>query len=208
LKITTLKIVGAMLAIVAALLNSGCASSGGQNQAPVQTTTGLPYYPPGSVAMTELPAGYSVTQTSSGGSVVLQTFPLSAMAVAAGTEPWRVAANGWIGTPYKARGSDHSGIDCSGYACELYEEVAHKKLPRSSRELFTQGAALGIGTLKPGDLVFFDTTDPDEVTHVGVSLGGRDFTHASTAKGVMISSLDDPYWHRRFAGARRVLLRQ
>jgi cell wall-associated NlpC family hydrolase len=120
---------------------------------------------------------------------------------------WRADAAHWIGTPYRMGGEDHNGIDCSGYVNRLYQEVAGQALPRSSGDLWQKGEALGIGNLEPGDLVFFQTTGPDEVSHVGVSLGGREFTHASTSKGVTISSMDEPYWHEHFTGARRILLR-
>ncbi len=81
-------------------------------------------------------------------------------------------------------------------------------IPRSSGELWEKGQAMGIADLRPGDLVFFQTVGDEEVSHVGVSLGGRDFTHTSTSKGVTISSLDEPYWNEHYTGARRLLQRQ
>ncbi|MCL7676672.1 NlpC/P60 family protein, partial [Klebsiella pneumoniae] len=43
--------------------------------------------------------------------------------------------------------------------------------------------------------------------HVGVYLGNNQFVHASAGSGVTISSMDEPYWKKRYNEARRVLSR-
>ena len=63
---------------------------------------------------------------------------------------------------------------------------------------------------KPGDLLFFATAGGSRVSHVGIVHDiGRDgeikFIHASTSKGVIISSLNERYWNRAFLHAQRVL---
>jgi cell wall-associated NlpC family hydrolase len=67
-----------------------------------------------------------------------------------------------------------------------------------------------IQEVKPGDLLFFATSGAAKVNHVGIvngiSSGGEvTFIHASTSKGVIISSLNDAYWNKAFLFARRVL---
>ncbi|MEZ9174007.1 NlpC/P60 family protein, partial [Vibrio cyclitrophicus] len=43
-----------------------------------------------------------------------------------------------------------------------------------------------------------------KVRHVGVYLGNKQFLHASTSKGVIISRLDNPYWASKFWHFRRI----
>jgi cell wall-associated NlpC family hydrolase len=51
--------------------------------------------------------------------------------------------------------------------------------------------------------VFFNTTGKP-YSHVGILIGDDQFVHASSAKGgVVVSSLDTPYWTDHFLGLRR-----
>jgi lipoprotein Spr len=43
--------------------------------------------------------------------------------------------------------------------------------------------------------------------HVGIYIGNDQFVHASTSSGVTISSMNEPYWKKRYNEARRVLTR-
>jgi murein DD-endopeptidase / murein LD-carboxypeptidase len=104
---------------------------------------------------------------------------------------------------YKLGGTDRSGIDCSAYSAQLHREVAGHNLPRTTREQWAAAQPLGIANLTPGDLVFFATEKRGAISHVGVLLGERSFTHAGSGTGVTVSSLDDPYWNERYLGARR-----
>jgi peptidoglycan endopeptidase LytF len=59
--------------------------------------------------------------------------------------------------------------------------------------------------IRPGDLVFFRNTYGYGVTHVGIAIGGGQFVSAlSDQAGVVVSSLDAPFWRAHFTGARRV----
>lgn len=40
--------------------------------------------------------------------------------------------------------------------------------------------------------------------HVGIYMGNNEFLHASTSQGVVVSSLDTPYWQRAFWQIRRI----
>lgn len=107
----------------------------------------------------------------------------------------------WYGVRYCMGGSDKSGIDCSGFVQQLYEQVFGTDLLRTATEQFTNCSFVReTEELHEGDLVFFKIHSK-RITHVGVYLANNYFVHASTSKGVMISSLNEPYWSRYFAGA-------
>ncbi len=111
----------------------------------------------------------------------------------------------WYGVRYRLGGNDKEGIDCSAFAQKLYENVFCMSLYRSAMEQFrTCRLVEDVDSLEEGDLVFFRTRGK-RISHVGVYLKNKHFVHASTSSGVMISSLEDSYWSRYFAGAGRVM---
>ena len=118
-------------------------------------------------------------------------------------------AEDFLGTPYKFGGTTKSGLDCSGLVITVYDEN-NVKLPRRSSEQALEGKKIEISEAKPGDLLFFSTSGNGKVSHVGIvkeikTKGEIIFIHASTTKGVIISSLNEKYWNKAFLFARRVL---
>ena len=109
------------------------------------------------------------------------------------------------GTPYKFGGiSPETGFDCSGYVRYVFEQAANLTLPHGARAISQLGKAIPVEQLQPGDLVFFNTLKK-AFSHVGIYIGDGRFIHApSSGGGVHIVSMDDPYWVKRFNGARRV----
>ena len=114
-----------------------------------------------------------------------------------------VASQDWLGTPYSYGGTSSSGVDCSGFVRSVFQK-AGITLPRTSREQAETGRNVSIAEVEPGDLLFFNTSG-EGVSHVGMSIGGPRFVHASSSRGVIVSSLEEPYYRERFLFARRHL---
>ena len=109
----------------------------------------------------------------------------------------------WKGTPYKLGGNSKNGIDCSGFVHITFKQRLGLKLPRTTSQLSKTGMKISRNQLTIGDLVFFTTGFSKR--HVGIYMGNNSFLHASTSKGVMISSMDSPYWSKHYWKATRIL---
>ena len=118
-------------------------------------------------------------------------------------------ANTYIGTPYRFGGMTRSGIDCSAFVLSVYGSVTGINLPRISSAQAQEGERVEREQLEKGDLLFFQTRG-SRISHVGIVQeitpeGEIKFIHASTSKGVTISSLNEKYWGLRFRFAKRIL---
>lgn len=109
----------------------------------------------------------------------------------------------WYGTPYKYGGCGKSGIDCSCFTGTLYYKVYGKIVSRSSTQLYKDCDHIKTKHLQEGDLVFFKIGSKD-ISHVGVYLKDDKFVHASTKKGVMISSLQEKFFQDTYYAAGRL----
>lgn len=111
----------------------------------------------------------------------------------------------WYGTTYRMGGRDLNGVDCSSFAQFYMGAIYNVQLPRTSREQFSFAQPISLSDLREGDLVFFYTGRKKQVSHVGVYLRNNRFAHASTRNGVIISSMNEGYYHDRFMGGGRVV---
>ncbi len=110
----------------------------------------------------------------------------------------------YLDTPYKYGGNSLDGIDCSAFTQNIYKSVLSINLERSARLQFNQGIEVDDkNDLKFGDLVFFNTRKRVKPGHVGIYIQDNLFVHASSKRGVTISSIDHNYYSQRFMGARR-----
>ncbi len=110
------------------------------------------------------------------------------------------------GTPYRNGGSDPSGFDCSGFVQWVFAQKG-LALPREVKDQYRVGSEIDNDDILPGDLVFFETVSSG-ASHIGIALGGGEFVHAPSSRGVVrIERYTSSYWADRWVGARRVVMR-
>ncbi|WP_410513008.1 C40 family peptidase [Paenibacillus sp. BR2-3] len=108
-----------------------------------------------------------------------------------------------IGSKYVAGGVSTSGFDCSGFTLYVFDKIGID-LPHQSGSQYQMGTAVSQSELRAGDLVFFNTNGKG-VSHVGIYVGDGKFAHASSSRGVTISTLSESYYVNRYVGAKRIM---
>ena len=105
---------------------------------------------------------------------------------------------------YRRAGRDPStGFDCSGFTHYVYNKTFGVELPYDAPSQYRDGEKIVREEMKVGDLVFFQVRG--HITHVGLYMGDGRFIHSpAPGKRVRIDELANPYWAKRWAGARRV----
>ncbi|WP_184418781.1 C40 family peptidase [Rhodanobacter sp. MP7CTX1] len=97
-----------------------------------------------------------------------------------------------------------TGFDCSGFVRYVFAHAIGMQLPTNSASQFLSGLKVNRADMKPGDLVFFHTRGKGGISHVGIYISNGNFIHSpASGQTVQISSLDDAYWAKHFAGAKR-----
>lgn len=117
------------------------------------------------------------------------------------------------GTRYRRGGKTPGGFDCSGFTGYIFSQFGIK-LNADSRSQFLQGEPVDdILDIQPGDLVFFGGRGAGHnIGHVGIAVkvdyesGIVTFIHSSTSQGVRTDNTADPYYSRRYKGARRIII--
>ena len=109
---------------------------------------------------------------------------------------------------YVRGGRDPStGFDCSGFVRYVFEHALGLELPTNSASQYLIGHIVRRNDMQPGDLVFFRTADRrgrGRISHVGIYLSDGQFIHSPRrGESVRVDNLDDSYWAKHFAGARR-----
>ena len=110
-------------------------------------------------------------------------------------------ANTLVGTPYLYGGNTAEGLDCSGFIFLSFNEGG-LKIGRDSSEGYFKGNTIKVKNPVAGDLVFFENTYKEGISHMGIYLGQDKFIHVGT-DGVEISDVTNSYWSSRFVAYKR-----
>ncbi|MGK0325366.1 MAG: cell wall-associated NlpC family hydrolase [Polaribacter sp.] len=113
------------------------------------------------------------------------------------------------GVKYKFGGTTKRGMDCSGLIYVAFGKE-NFQLPRVSRDMAKRGHNISLRKAQKGDLLFFKTSKSRRsINHVGLIVSNKKgqirFIHATSSKGVIISSLSEKYWKKAFVKATKVL---
>lgn len=110
------------------------------------------------------------------------------------------------GTPYVWGGTTTKGFDCSGFTQYVFRQCG-VTIGRTTKDQINNGTSVAKANLRKGDLVFFKDTYSGckNPSHVGIYIGGNQFIHASSSKGVTISDLSSSYYTQHYYAARRVI---
>ncbi|MHC1732186.1 MAG: C40 family peptidase [Bacteroidales bacterium] len=116
-------------------------------------------------------------------------------------------ARGYIGVPHCMGGTTSRCMDCSGLIFRVFSTHGIT-LPHNSEEQARYGQIITEREmLIPGDLLFFVRTYNTSrlITHSGIYVGEGRFIHTSSSRGVITTSLNDPWWSQRYLFATRIL---
>lgn len=123
---------------------------------------------------------------------------------AAAASPTQVVqlANQLVGTPYQASANGPQAFDSAGYVAYVYDQLG-VDLPDSISGLYKAGTPVDKDELKPGDVLFFNSSS-GSLNYVGIYLGDNRFTYASRSQGKVIVKDFSAVAHN-LAGARRYI---
>ncbi|MGE4283438.1 MAG: NlpC/P60 family protein [Clostridia bacterium] len=114
----------------------------------------------------------------------------------------------FLGVPYKWAGtSPKTGFDCSGFTQYVFKHF-EISINRIAADQALHGEKVSKQDLKPGDLVFFDTSGKvnGEITHVGIYLSDGKFIHASSpGDDVKYDDLTQGFYQRTYVTGRRII---
>lgn len=111
----------------------------------------------------------------------------------------------YLGRPYVTGGVGSPGFDCSGLTCRIFAEAGYA-IPRVSRDQARAGRPIPLGSIVPGDLLFFAEPGDPRIRHVGLYLGDGELLHAASGLGrVVVSPLSQRWYRDRLVLARRFL---
>ncbi|MGF7534439.1 C40 family peptidase [Bacillus mexicanus] len=104
--------------------------------------------------------------------------------------------------PYKKGGvSPKTGFDTAGFVQYVYQKAAGISLPRYAASQYKAGTKIKKADLKPGDIVFFQSTSLNPAIYIG----NGQVVHVTLSNGVTITNMNtSTYWKDKYAGSIRV----
>lgn len=104
----------------------------------------------------------------------------------------------FVGNPYVYGGTSlTNGADCSGFTQSVFANFGIS-IPRTSSAQSGSGRSVSIGSVQPGDLIFYASNG--RVNHVAMYIGGGQVVHASNPRtGIRTSNM----YYRKPQCARR-----
>lgn len=149
--------------------------------------------------------------------------PISSLKTTESTVYWFIVS--WLNTAYRTPNwkgyyseewmirSKKEGIDCSGFARIMLDQVFNKKVKGGSQGILNRYCIpIGMSSLEMGDLVFFRApySTNDRIVHVGVYLQDDYFVHATSTKsaaiglGLSVNSLQEENWKMEFVTGGKI----
>jgi len=115
----------------------------------------------------------------------------------------------WLGTAYVWGGEspEEGGFDCSGLVYYVYHTQMGYNMHRvGNPQYYYDGIFINRREdLHPGDLIYFENTYKEGLSHTAMYISDGIFVHAASEKsGIKVSSLDSEYYGSRFVGGKRI----
>lgn len=117
-------------------------------------------------------------------------------------------AQKYLGAPYVSGAVGPDTFDCSGFVCFIVRKSIQIQLPRMAHNMYKLLTKIDDSEIEIGDLLFFAPASDARINHVAIYIGNNQIIHAASdgpKTGVIISSLDENYWNKHYAGACRFL---
>lgn len=150
-------------------------------------------------------SGTTSSPTYSNASVTASTHGTNAVSGAAIV----ATAMKYRGFPYTATGNSPStGFSCIGFVSFVYRSNGIQ-LPGDLAGALAYAPQVPFSDLQPGDILYFQNTVWNGISHAAIYIGGGRFIHAEWYnRGVVISSfnndpVDGNYWIGKYLGANR-----